>query len=98
MKKNNLISIIVIIGLVVAASIWYGRNNQLLPVAAGDEALLYDGLFNTILAIAFGFFLVVEGVLIYSIVKFRRPTVTTLTVPLSMKISNLKSCGRRSPL
>lgn len=72
MKKNNLISIIVIIGLVVAASIWYGRNNQLLPVAAGDEALLYDGLFNTILAIAFGFFLVVEGVLIYSIVKFRR--------------------------
>jgi len=71
MKKNNLISIIVIIGLIIAASIWYGRNNHLLPVAAGDEALLYDGLFNTILAIAFGFFLVVEGVLIYSIVKFR---------------------------
>jgi cytochrome c oxidase subunit 2 len=72
MKKNNLISIIVIIGLIVAASIWYGRNNGLLPVAAGDEAVLYDGLFNTILAIAFGFFLIVEGVLIYSIVKFRR--------------------------
>ena len=72
MKKNNLISIIVIIGLIVAASIWYGRNNGLLPVAAGDEAVLYDGLFNTILAIAFGFFLVVEGVIIYSVVKFRR--------------------------
>ena len=72
MRKNNLISIVVIIGLIFGASIWYGRNNGLLPVAAGDEALLYDGLFNTILAIAFGFFLVVEGVLIYSIVKFRR--------------------------
>jgi cytochrome c oxidase subunit 2 len=72
MKKNNLISLIVIIGLIIASSIWYGRNNGLLPVAAGDEALLYDGLFNTILAIAFGFFLIVEGVLIYSIVKFRR--------------------------
>ncbi len=72
MKKNNLISIVVIIGLIVAASIWYGRNNGLLPVAAGDEAVLYDGLFNTILAIAFGFFLVVEGVIIYSVVKFRR--------------------------
>jgi cytochrome c oxidase subunit 2 len=72
MKKNNLISLIVIIGLVFAASIWYGRNNGLLPVAAGDEALLYDGLFNTIIGIAFGFFLLVEGVLIYSIVKFRR--------------------------
>ncbi len=72
MRKNNLISIVVIIGLIFAASIWYGRNNGLLPVAAGDEALLYDGLFNTILAIAFGFFLVVEGVLLYSIIKFRR--------------------------
>ncbi|MBD2187141.1 cytochrome c oxidase subunit II [Pseudanabaena mucicola] len=72
MKKNNLISVVVIIGLIVAASIWYGRNNGLLPVAAGDEAILYDGLFNTILAIAFGFFLIVEGVLIYSIIKFRR--------------------------
>lgn len=72
MKKNNLISVVVIIGLIVAASIWYGRNNGLLPVAAGDEAVLYDGLFNTILAIAFGFFLIVEGVLIYSIIKFRR--------------------------
>ncbi len=72
MRKNNLISIVVIIGLIFAASIWYGRNNGLLPVAAGDEALLYDGLFNTILAIAIGFFLVVEGVLLYSIIKFRR--------------------------
>ena len=72
MKKNNLISVVVIIGLIFAASIWYGRNNGLLPVAAGDEAVLYDGLFNTILAIAFGFFLIIEGFLIYSIIKFRR--------------------------
>lgn len=73
MKINNkLISIIIIIGLIVAASIWYGRNNGLLPVAAGDEATLYDGLFNTILAIAAGFFLIVEGVLLYSIIKFRK--------------------------
>lgn len=73
MKINNkLISIVVIIGLIVAASVWYGRNNGLLPVAAGDEATLYDGLFNTILAIAAGFFLIVEGVLLYSIIKFRK--------------------------
>jgi cytochrome c oxidase subunit 2 len=73
MKINNkLISLVVVIGLIVAASIWYGHNNGLLPVAAGDEAVLYDGLFNTILAIAAGFFLVVEGILIYSIVKFRK--------------------------
>ncbi len=73
MKVNNkLISIVVIIGLIIATSIWYGLNNDLLPVAAGDEATLYDGLFNTILAIAVGFFLIVEGVLLYSIIKFRK--------------------------
>jgi cytochrome c oxidase subunit 2 len=72
MKKSNLISISVVLSLVIAASIWYGRNNGLLPVAAGDEASLYDGLFNTILAIACGFFLIIEGFLIYAIVKFRK--------------------------
>ena len=72
MKRNNLISIIAVLVLVVAASIWYGQNNGLLPVAAGDEASLYDGLFNTILAIAFGFFLIIEGFIIYAMVKFRR--------------------------
>ncbi|MFM7886027.1 MAG: cytochrome c oxidase subunit II, partial [Pseudanabaena sp.] len=66
------ISIVVIIGLIIATSIWYGGNNDLLPVAAGDEATLYDGLFNTILAIAVGLFLLVEGFLLYSIIKFRK--------------------------
>ena len=72
MKKNNLISIVVVLGMIAAASIWYGRNNGLLPIAAGDEATLYDGLFNTILAIAFAFFIIIEGFLIYSLLKFRK--------------------------
>ncbi|MDX2256424.1 MAG: cytochrome c oxidase subunit II [Pseudanabaenaceae cyanobacterium bins.39] len=72
MKKSNLISISIVLSLVIVASIWYGRNNGLLPVAAGDEASLYDGLFNTIVAIACGFFLIIEGFLLYAIVKFRK--------------------------
>ncbi len=72
MKKNNLISIVVILSMIAAASVWYGRNNGLLPIAAGDEATLYDGLFNTILAIAFAFFIIIEGFLIYSLIKFRK--------------------------
>lgn len=72
MKKNNLISIVVVLGMIAAASVWYGRNNGLLPIAAGDEATLYDGLFNTILAIAFAFFIIIEGFLIYSLIKFRK--------------------------
>lgn len=72
MKKNNLISIVVVLAMIAAASVWYGRNNGLLPIAAGDEATLYDGLFNTILAIAFAFFIIIEGFLIYSLIKFRK--------------------------
>ncbi|MEI6429143.1 MAG: cytochrome c oxidase subunit II [Pseudanabaena sp. ELA607] len=72
MKRNTIIAIIALGGLVIAASVWVARYNGLLPVAAGAEAEAYDGLFNTILAIAFGFFLVVEGGLIYTVLRFRR--------------------------
>ncbi len=72
MKRNTIIAIIALGGLVIAACVWVARYNGLLPVAAGAEAEAYDGLFNTILAIAFGFFLVVEGGLIYTLIRFRR--------------------------
>ncbi|MFN5855936.1 MAG: cytochrome c oxidase subunit II [Pseudanabaenaceae cyanobacterium] len=72
MKRNTIIAIIALGGLVIAACAWVARYNGLLPVAAGAEAEAYDGLFNTILAIAFGFFLVVEGGLVYTLIRFRR--------------------------
>ena len=53
-------------------SLWYGQNHDLLPVAATDEAVLVDGLFNTMMTVSTGLFLVVEGVLIYTAFKYRR--------------------------
>jgi len=58
--------------LLTLVSLWYGQNNGLLPVAATDEALLIDGLFNTMMVISVAIFLLVQGVLIYSIIKYRR--------------------------
>ena len=43
-----------------------------MPVAASEEASLVDGLFNTMMTVATGLFLIVEGVIIISIIRFRR--------------------------
>lgn len=71
MKIQRIISIVVLVGLIVSASVWYGINNHLLPVAAGLEALVYDRLFNTMIGIAFGVFLFIEGLLLFSILVFQ---------------------------
>lgn len=60
-------------GIVVTlVSLWYGQNHGLLPLAASEEAPLVDGLFNTMMTISTGLFLIVEGALIISIIRFRR--------------------------
>jgi cytochrome c oxidase subunit 2 len=62
-----------LIGIVLTlVSLWYGQNHGLLPTAATDEALLVDGLFNTMMTVSMGLFLLVQGILIYSAFKFRR--------------------------
>jgi cytochrome c oxidase subunit II len=53
-------------------SLWYGQNHGLLPTAASSDAGDVDQLFNFMMTIATGLFLLVEGVLIYSVIKFRR--------------------------
>lgn len=58
--------------LLTLASFWFGQNHGLLPTAASDEAFLVDGLFNTMMTISVGIFLIVEGVLIFSAIRFRR--------------------------
>ncbi|CAN1209155.1 Cytochrome c oxidase subunit 2 [Tumidithrix helvetica PCC 7403] len=72
MKRKNIISVLILTALIVAASIWYGQNHGLLPLALGPEAALYDSLFGTLIGIAFGLFLIVQGVLIFSIFRFRQ--------------------------
>jgi cytochrome c oxidase subunit II len=72
MNLRKTISVITVLSLIIAAGIWYGANNNLLPTAASDEAALYDGLFNTLMAIATALFLLVEGTLLFCVFRFRR--------------------------
>ncbi|MBD1807013.1 cytochrome c oxidase subunit II [Microcoleus sp. FACHB-SPT15] len=53
-------------------SLWYGQNHGLLPLAASDEAAQVDALFNMMMTIAMGLFLLVQGVIVVSAIKFRR--------------------------
>ncbi len=53
-------------------SLWYGQNHGLLPVAASEEAAQVDALFNTMMTIATGLFLIVQGGLIISAIRYRR--------------------------
>lgn len=57
---------------VTLISLWYGQNHGLLPVAASEEASQIDGLFNTMMTIATGLFLIVQGSLLVAGIKFRR--------------------------
>lgn len=62
-----------LIGIVLTlVSLWYGQNHGLLPTAASDEAFLVDGLFNTMMTVSVGIFLLVEGILIYSAFRYRK--------------------------
>ncbi|AFY76966.1 heme/copper-type cytochrome/quinol oxidases, subunit 2 [Pleurocapsa sp. PCC 7327] len=68
---SNIITLI--IGIVLTlVSLWYGQNHGLLPVAASQEAEQVDGIFNFMMTIATGLFLLIEGVLLYCVFKFRR--------------------------
>ncbi len=57
---------------ITLASLWYGQNHGLMPVAASSEAELVDGLFDVMMTIGFGLFLLVGGALLVAAVRFRR--------------------------
>ncbi|MGL5035775.1 MAG: cytochrome c oxidase subunit II [Microcystaceae cyanobacterium] len=65
--------ITLLIGIsITLISLWYGQNHGLMPVAASTDAQEVDGVFNFMMTIATGLFLLVEGVLVYSLIRFRR--------------------------
>lgn len=69
-------------------SLWVGQHHGLMPVAASEEAPLVDGLFNTMMTISVGLFILVQGAIVYAIFKFRqRPGDNTDGPPIEGNIS-----------
>lgn len=69
---SNILTLLAGIALTLI-SLWYGQNHGLLPVAASNEAALVDALFNAMMTVGMGIFLLVQGILIFSFFRFRRP-------------------------
>lgn len=76
--------ITLVIGITVTAvSIWYGQNNNLLPEQVSQQAPLVDDLFNIMVVIGTALFLVVEGAIVFTLIKFRhRPGDETDSQPI----------------
>jgi len=53
-------------------SLWYGQNHGLLPVAASDEAAQVDALFNMMMTISIGLFILVQGIIVIALIRYRR--------------------------
>lgn len=53
-------------------SLWVGQHHGLLPSAASTEANRIDSIFNAMMAISVGLFVLVQGALLYALFRFRR--------------------------
>ncbi|MBE9029884.1 cytochrome c oxidase subunit II [filamentous cyanobacterium LEGE 11480] len=59
--------------IITLISFWVGQNNHWLPEQASLQAPLVDQLFNVMVGIGTALFIIVQGLIIYGMVKFRQP-------------------------
>ena len=57
---------------VIVTSLWYGYNHHLLPIAASQEAVLIDDLFNVMMVIGTAIFILIQGGLLWVAYRYRR--------------------------
>ena len=71
-KEKVPVSIItLVVGIVVTIiSLWAGQNHGLLPEAASEQAPLVDRFFDIMFTIATGLFIIVEGTIVFCMIKF----------------------------
>jgi len=58
--------------VLVLVGLWVGNNVQLLPVEASSNAPIYDDLFKVLFVISTILFLGIVGLLVFSLIRFRR--------------------------
>jgi cytochrome c oxidase subunit II len=68
---TNILTMLAGIALTLV-SLWYGKNHGLMPIEASSDAAVIDGLFDSMMTVSMGIFLLVEGVLVICLFKFRR--------------------------
>jgi cytochrome c oxidase subunit 2 len=71
-KPNRIATFLIVGAVFVVVGILVGLTARVFPTQASAEATNVDSLFNFMLAIAVVVFLIVEGGIIYSIIRFRK--------------------------
>lgn len=68
---STITTLLIGIGLTLL-SLWVGQHHGLLPTGASIEANRIDAIFNAMMAISVGLFVLVQGALLYAFFRFRR--------------------------
>lgn len=72
MKERTILTIVLITFVILTVGYIVATNVNLMPVAASSRAILVDRLARILVGIATVVFLVVEGALVYAVLRFRR--------------------------
>ncbi len=72
MPSPSAIFILILSVALIAGGIWAGQNINLLPIDASINAPIYDELFKVLFSIGTILFLGILGLVIYSLIRFRR--------------------------
>ncbi len=72
MPAKSAILIFVLCFALLAGGVWLGHNVNLLPEAASINAPIYDELFRVLFSIGTILFIGILGLVVYSLIKFRR--------------------------
>jgi len=70
-KPSAILTIIISVALIIGG-IWIGQNVNLLPAEASKNSPIYDELFKTLFSIGAILFIGITGLVIFSLVIFRR--------------------------
>jgi cytochrome c oxidase subunit 2 len=77
MKIRNAVNLALASTGLIGTGWWIGYNVNLLPEVASSNASVYDDLFKVLFSIGAALFLGIAIILIYSLVRFRRPATDT---------------------
>ncbi|MGH2625648.1 MAG: cytochrome c oxidase subunit II transmembrane domain-containing protein, partial [Anaerolineales bacterium] len=72
MRERTIFALTVITLVLIATGYAVGTGADLMPFEASTRSVVVDGLFRVLLGIAAVIFLIVEGALVYAVLRFRR--------------------------
>jgi cytochrome c oxidase subunit 2 len=71
-KERTIFALTILTLVLLAAGYWAATTVDVMPLQASSRAVAVDGLFRALIGMATVIFLLVEGALVYAVLRFRR--------------------------